>query len=155
MARSKRRTDEQLDREIEQAIVRGAQENASEPRAMRAWYDTDSGRVMVELTNGTLFGFPSEFGEKLRGASAEDLAAVEIEGGGYGLHWEALDADLTVPGLVANIFGTKMWMRELGRRGGSVRTAAKQRAARLNGQKGGRPRKVRSGDDDRGTGTGK
>lgn len=25
----------------------------------------------------------------------------EIEGGGYGLHWEALDAGLAVPGLVA------------------------------------------------------
>jgi hypothetical protein len=139
------RTDKQLERQIEEAVVRGAQAIAAEPRAARAWYDSESDRIMVELTSGILFGFPSEFGQGLRGASARDLAAVEIEGGGYGLHWEALDADLTVAGLVAGVFGSEVWMRELGRRGGSATTAAKQRAARLNGQKGGRPRKNASG----------
>jgi hypothetical protein len=148
---AKPRTNEQLDREIEEAIVRGARATAAEPRAVRAWYDADSGRVMVELTSGILFGFPSEFGQGLRGATARELAAVEIEGGGYGLHWEALDADLTVPGLVAGVFGSEVWMREPGGRGGSATTAAKQRAARLNGQKGGRPRKARRVDVDRGT----
>ena len=33
----------------------------------------------------------------------EDLAQVEVLGSGYGLHWEALDADFTLPGL----FGTR------------------------------------------------
>jgi len=28
-----------------------------------------------------------------------------ILGRGYGLHWEALDADLSVPGLLAGLFG--------------------------------------------------
>ena len=40
------------------------------------------------------------------------------------------------------IFGTKAWMNELARRAGSVTSPAKAAAARANGAKGGRPRKV-------------
>jgi hypothetical protein len=140
------RSDVELDREIAEAVARGRRAASQDARASRAWYDIASGRIMVELTNGILFGFPSAMGQGLQGASPEDLAAVAIEGGGYGLHWERLDADLTVPGLVAQVFGSEAWMREIGRRGGSAATPAKQRAARLNGAKGGRPRKARGTD---------
>ena len=43
----------------------------------------------------------------LETATGEELGAVEILGAGYGLHWEALDTDLSVPGLLAGLFGTK------------------------------------------------
>jgi hypothetical protein len=39
------------------------------------------------------------------------------------------------------IYGNKRWMAEIGRSGGSVESAAKKRAARVNGLKGGRPRR--------------
>ena len=52
------------------------------------------------------------------------------------------DADFTVAGLVAGVFGTRAWMAELGRKGGSVTSEAKAAAVRENGKKGGRPRKV-------------
>jgi hypothetical protein len=32
---------------------------------------------------------------------------------GDGLHWETLDTDFTVAGLLAGVFGTKRWMAEL------------------------------------------
>jgi hypothetical protein len=70
------------------------------------------------------------------------LAAVEILGNGYGLHWEALDADISVPGLLAGIFGTKAYMARLA---GRTKSPAKAAAARANGAKGGRPRKVANG----------
>jgi hypothetical protein len=97
--------------------------------------------VVVELTNGAFFGFPAHLGQGLRGASPEDLAEVEVSPSGEALHWERLDVDLRVPALLHGVFGTKAWMRELGRAGGRVRSKAKTRAARLNGAKGGRPRK--------------
>jgi hypothetical protein len=51
-----------------------------------------------------------------------------------------------VPALVAGIFGTKRWMTgELARIAGRVRSPAKASAARANGAKGGRPRKVGQG----------
>lgn len=68
----------------------------------------------------------------------DQLAAVELLGQGYGLHWEELDVDLSLPGLMAGLFGTKAWMA---RRAGQATSAAKAAAARANGAKGGRPRK--------------
>ena len=56
--------------------------------------------------------------------------------------WEELDSHLSVPGLVAGTFGTKRWMSELGRKGGSVRSEAKAKSSRENGKLGGRPKKT-------------
>jgi len=123
------------------AFERGRVAAETEPRARSAAYHAGSGRIAVELTNGCLFAFPADDAQGLRGATPEQLAAVEVLPGGFGLHWEELDADLSVPGLVAGVFGSKSWMRELGRAGGRVQTEAKARAARENGRKGGRPRR--------------
>jgi len=73
----------------------------NEPRAAAARYDRRLGRVIVELTNGCSFTFPPRLAQGLETATAEQLAAVEVLGAGYGLHWEALDADLSIPGLLA------------------------------------------------------
>ncbi len=45
--------------------------------------------------------------------------------------------------LIKDIFGTQSWMAELGRKGGESTSPEKRRAARENGKKGGRPKKVR------------
>jgi hypothetical protein len=133
--------DPALEAEIAAARVRGAEAARSEPRARAAHFDSGTGRVVIELTNGCVFEFPAELGQGLRGATAEQLSEIEVFPGGRGLHWEALDADLSVPGLLAGLFGSEKWMAErLGRRGGSVRSDAKSRAARANGLKGGRPK---------------
>jgi hypothetical protein len=110
----------------------------TEPRAAAARYDRKLSRVVVELTNGCTFAFPPRLAQGLEQATEEELETVEILGAGYGLHWEALDADFTVPGLLAGIFGTKAYMA---RRAGQATSPAKAAAARANGAKGGRPRK--------------
>ena len=134
-------TDEELRAEIREARKQTRIADETEPRAKNARYNRRTGRIEIELKDGCLFAFPTEIAQGLRGASPEQLAAVEVEGNGYALHWEELDADFTVAGLVAGRFGTKRWMSELGRRGGSARSEAKARASRENGKKGGRPRK--------------
>ena len=92
--------------------------------------------MVVELSNGCLFDFPAPPGEGLRGAPSAQLAAVEALPGGAGLHREAPEVDLSVPALVAGVFGSKPWMAELGRAGGSATTVA----ARANGRKGAGPK---------------
>jgi hypothetical protein len=126
------------DAQIDAAIERGKSARANEPRAVAARYDRKLGNIVVDLTNGSAFSFPPALAQGLEAATADQLAEVEILGAGYGLHWEGLDVDLSIPGLLAGIFGTKAYMA---RHAGRSRSPAKAAAARANGAKGGRPRK--------------
>ena len=126
------------DAEINAAIERGLFAAATEPRAASARYDRQLERILVELTNGCTFAFPPHVAQGLEQGSPEQLAEVEVLGSGYGLHWESLDVDLSIPGLMAGLFGTKTYMA---RHAGKATSPAKAAAARANGAKGGRPRK--------------
>lgn len=118
----------------------------SEPRATSACYDRASGRIVLDLVNGCSYAFPVHLVQELQGAHSEQLSTLSIDGAGFNLHIPALDVDLYVPALVAGIFGTREWMgRELARRAGQVTSPAKAAAARANGAKGGRPRKLSHG----------
>lgn len=133
-------TEDELERQFAEAERRGRERHEQEPRAESAYYDRASGRVVVKLTNGCSFMFPTELAQGLRGADPKLIAEVEIEPHGFALHWEKLDADLTIAGMLTGMFGTRAWMTELGRAGGSVTSEAKAKSSRLNGAKGGRPR---------------
>lgn len=124
--------------DLDHAMQRGRLASLEEPRARAASFDRQSGRIVVELTNGCTFVFPSNLAQGLETATDEQLAKVEILGAGYGLHWEALDVDLSIPGLMAGIFGTRAHMA---RQAGLAKSPAKASASRANGAKGGRPRK--------------
>jgi len=134
-------SDADLDKQINRAKIAGADTLNNEPRAKSARYSPSRRQVVVELANGCSFIFPVDKAQGLAGASNKDLASVEILGKGMGLHWEKLDADLSIASLVLGIFGSHAWMREIARRGGAATTQAKSAAARVNGAKGGRPKK--------------
>lgn len=61
--------------------------------------------------------FPVHLLQGLQGATSNQLAEVEISPSDYGLHWESLDADLAVPALMSQIFGSRAWMAEIERTG--------------------------------------
>ena len=98
--------------------------------------------MIVELANGCTFAFPADLAQGLEGASDTDLAAMEILGHGYGLHWPTLDVDLAIPDLMAGLLGTRSW---IARKAGKTTSKAKAQAARENGKKGGRPRTAAGG----------
>jgi hypothetical protein len=129
---------ELTDAEIDAALARGKVARETEPRATRARYDRKLGRVIVELTNGCSFAFPARMAQGLERATDDQLAAIEVLGHGVGLHWDALDTDVSIPGLLAGIFGTKSYMARLA---GQTKSTTKAAASRANGAKGGRPRK--------------
>jgi len=116
-----------------------------EPRATCAAYIARQSALQVDLRNGVRLCVPLKLLPELRNASPLQLRAVEVEGLGFGLHWEELDVDFSVPGLVVSIFGGPQWMAELGRIGGQQTSKAKAEAARRNGRKGGRPRRTPAG----------
>lgn len=128
---------------LERAARAGLEALETEPRAASARFDRASDRIVMELTNGCIYGFPPGLVEDLQGVSPDDLAGVVVDGCGFNLHFPTVDADLYVPALVAGIFGARRWMtRELARAAGSRTSPAKAAAARANGAKGGRPRNV-------------
>ena len=103
---------EMTDAEIDSAEERGRIAARTEPRALSARYDAAEGRVIVALTNGCTFSFPPHLAQDLENATDEQLAEVEVSPAGIGLHWETLDVDFTVAGLMVGRFGTARYMRE-------------------------------------------
>jgi hypothetical protein len=132
--------------EITEADVQAAEARMAErrinPLAVAATYDRRIGRVVVVLDTGLELAFPPHLAQGLEGAKPADLAEIEISPTGLGLHFPRLDADLYVPALLEGVFGSEAWTAaRMGRAGGRARSAAKAAAARLNGKRGGRPRK--------------
>jgi hypothetical protein len=127
--------------EIDRAIA-NARNLQNEPRVTQVEYRPGPGLdlLILRLSDGHRLLIPREDLQGLQSATKEQIARVEILGNGTGLHWPALDVDLYTPSLLRRIYGTKLWMAEIGRSGGSVKSPAKKRAARANGLKGGRPR---------------
>lgn len=74
----------------------------TEDLAVRAWAEIR--RVYVELADERVISFPASRFARLKEATDEQLAAVEIEVDGHALRWEELDEDITVPGIVAGRF---------------------------------------------------
>jgi hypothetical protein len=139
-------TKAEILRQIGSARAQDARERRAGRRAVTATYDARTGRVMLELSTGFLFGFPVAAIPALARATPEALAEVRLSPGGGALHWARLDVDLSIPGLLLASVERPARLRELARLAGGTRSAAKAAAARANGAKGGRPRKsVRAG----------
>lgn len=138
-------THQQVLAQIRVAKERERRLRATEPRAKSASYDRSGRMLVIELTNGSSIRLPTKLIPWLRNISANQLATVEVSPSGEGLRWESPDIDLSVPGLLQQMFGTANWMRQLASHGGRSRSPAKVRAARTNGAKGGRPTTAKKG----------
>ena len=122
---------------------RSAQSQALDAmHAVSAKYDARKKLIHVVLQNGASFSFPPHLAQGLQNASSVQLARIQISPKGTGISWPLLDADLTVEGLLHGVFGSRAWMRAHAAKAGSVRSQAKASAARANGARGGRPRKL-------------
>ena len=104
-----------LEREYQISARRAAKADALEPRAKSAHYDKRSRRIVVDLRNGSRFMFPPELAQGLAGADDRALSNIHISPSGAGLSWPDLDADFSLPAIMAGIFGTREWMRKLSR----------------------------------------
>jgi len=69
------------------------------PRPIAVRFDDDS--FWVELDDGRVMGIPLAWFPRLLHASAEHLAQVEISPSG--LHWDTLDEDISIAGLLAGL----------------------------------------------------
>lgn len=129
------------DREIDRAITL-ARRLRDEPLVKEVEYKYGPGLdlLVLKLTDGRRHLIPREDLQGLESATKEQIAHVEILGGGTGLHWPDLNVDLYVPALLRGISGNSQWMAKIGKRGGMATTPAKKKASRANGKLGGRPK---------------
>lgn len=141
MATRPKRNPTEFERQNAAAIREAREADRVEPRARAISYDADRGLLLVQLTSGFVFGFPPEHVPGLEGATADDLSRARISPSGDGLHWENLDVDASLTGLVADALSLREWAPRFM---GQARSEAKARAARRNGRKGGRPRGSRT-----------
>jgi hypothetical protein len=119
--------------EFDAITRRTAQRMKRQLLAVDARYDRRGARVMITLNNGAVVGFPISVLPGLERATPDDLRKIEVEGGGYGLHVASLDADISVPQLLADQLGSTIMKRAI----------ARANASQANGRLGGRPRKTK------------
>ncbi len=100
--------------------------------ARSAKYDARRHEICIRLNNDVSAAFPLDLIPELRAASADDLRKIVVEGRGYGLHFPAIDADISVARLFADHLGATGMLTRLKR----------VRASRANGKLGGRPKKT-------------
>ena len=120
-------SEEELEQMFVEADRRGAESLKTEMQAHHAYYDYATNRLVIELKNGATHSVPCHLLQGLHDAAPLDIAAVELGLRGASLHWEKLNWDFTVGGLVRGIFGSQKWMEQLANRQTLVR---KKSAAR-------------------------
>ena len=123
------------------ARARG-QARALDPSAVvEAQYDATRDVIDLRFRSGGSMTIPRQIVPGLDDVPASALAAITVSPAGDGLSWPSFDVDIYIPGLVERAFGTRLFARATGQRGGRRLSKAKAAAARANGAKGGRPRK--------------
>lgn len=63
----------------------------------------DADTMWVELADGRQLGVPLAYFPRLLRATPEARQKYVISGGGTGLHWDDLDEDISVAGLLAGV----------------------------------------------------
>jgi len=72
--------------------------NRSDERVKDVRFDDDS--IIVDLMDGRTITAPLAWFPRLLHATSEQLLQWEFCGGGYGIHWEELDEDISTEGLL-------------------------------------------------------
>ena len=106
-------SEKEFERQFAEATRRGEEALKTEIQARHAAYDHATHRLVIELKNGATHSVPCQLLQGLRDADPADIAEVELGLRGASLHWEKLNWDFTVGGLVRGIFGGKKWMENL------------------------------------------
>lgn len=125
------------DEAIAEARKRGLETQKSYAVSMR--YVPARDAFVFRMREGATVSIPRILITDLRDVPSSELEKVALSKSGGSIRYAPLDIDISVPGLIRIATGAADWLD----RGRATKTPAKATASRLNGRKGGRPRKDR------------
>ncbi len=102
-------------------------------------YDARGRAFRFYLRSGVVLTIPAHAIAELAQATTAQLKSVALVADGGAIEQRELDVDLSVPNLLRDVLGFGELQQ---RKAARTRSPAKAAAARVNGAKGGRPRKV-------------
>lgn len=69
--------------------------------AKRVWFD--EANLWLELTDGRQLAVPMAYFPRLLHAKPKQREQYELSGGGTGIHWDEIDEDISVEGLLLGV----------------------------------------------------
>jgi hypothetical protein len=126
------------DEAIEESRKRYLETQRSYAMSMR--YVPRRDAFVFVMRAGATISIPRIAIKDLRDVPSSDIENVVLDEDGGSIRYAPLDIDISVPGLVRNATGAADWLK----RATGSKTPAKATSSRLNGRKGGRPRKDRA-----------
>jgi len=129
-------------REVLAQVAAARRRGAAMPRAIAARFDPRRRTITVTMASHAYLVVPVAELPGLRDASDRHLSEIQLDPAGWGVGWACLGVDYSIAGLAEAVVGRGALLQAAASAAGSVCTPAKSRAARINGRKGGRPRKV-------------
>jgi hypothetical protein len=127
------------------ALAAGHAEAEVELRAHSVRYVAAQDAIEIVTANQAGFLIPRDWVSALQGVPVEELAQLEVWPDGSAIELESRDIHISVDGLMMAVLPAMVPARTVAAlfasRGGKATSSAKQRSARANGRKGGRPSK--------------
>lgn len=123
-------TEEEFERQYQEATRRGREELARLPKAESAKYDHKTKRLVLNLKNGTTLLVPVHLIQGLQSDDEALLSDFQLMIEGSQIHWDKLDVQFYVKSLLDGVFGTPKWMESL--KNQKNQTSKKNRSPRKN-----------------------
>jgi hypothetical protein len=77
------------------------------PTVVAARYDSAKDHIVLELSNAWVVAFPPRDAQEIERAAPSQLENIEINPSGLSVYFPEIDADVYVPGLLADTYGTR------------------------------------------------
>lgn len=143
-------TQQISDAEYATALAAGRTEAETEFRAQAVRYVPERDAIEIVTNRNAGFLIPRQWIGALQDVPTEELRKLEVWPDGSGIELEDRDVHISVHGLLTAILPAMLPSRTIAAifasRGGQATSRAKRISSKVNGRKGGRPRKSTAAD---------